>query len=99
MNSEKNIIFRSFAMIMQFGLNMLVPILACSYGGYRLGEKWGMPVLTIAGFFIGAVAGGTAVYRQARSIYKKNSRDAVSDVSSAGISEFYRQKKEPHDPG
>jgi len=93
MKEDKNIVFRSFAMIMQFGINMLVPIAACTFAGYWLGQKCGMDFLVIVGFFIGALAGGTAVFRQARAIYKKSGRNAVSDVSSAGLSEFYNRKK------
>jgi len=75
---------------------MLVPIFACTFAGIWLGDKLGLEILAIPGFFVGAVAGATAVYRQARSIYKKNGRDAVSDVSSAGISDFYNRGKK-HD--
>ncbi len=93
MKEDKNIVFRSFAMIMQFGINMLVPIVACTFAGYWLDKKLNMSFCVIIGFFIGALAGGTAVFRQARSIYKKSGRDAVSDVSGAGLSEFYNRKK------
>ncbi len=97
MKDDKNIVFRSFAMIMQFGFNMLVPIIACTFAGYWLGKKLGMDYLAIPGFFIGALAGGTSVYRQAKAIYKKNGKDATSDVSSAGLSEFYRKQKQGKD--
>ena len=94
MDNDKNIIFRSFAMIMHFGFNMLVPVIACTFAGIWLGGKLEMDFLAIPGFFIGALAGGTAVYRQARSIYKKNGKNLVSDVSGAGLSEFYNRGKQ-----
>ena len=97
MNDDKNIVFRSFAMIMQFGFNMLVPIFACTFAGIWLGDRFNMDFLAIPGFIIGVAAGGTAVFRQARSIYKKQGHSPVSDVSGAGLSEFYNRSGDRRD--
>ena len=97
MKDDKNIVFRSFAMIMQFGFNMLVPIFACTFAGIWLGDRFNMDFLAIPGFLIGVAAGGTAVFRQARSIYKKQGHSPVSDVSGAGLSEFYNRSPDHRD--
>lgn len=62
-------VYRSFAMISQFGINMLVPIGLMTWLGVYLDSKFGTSYLVILLFFIGALAGGRNVYRQAKSIF------------------------------
>ena len=57
-------VFRSIALIMQFGINMLVPICLMS-ADKHFGTDFWMILL----FCMGAVAGGQNVYRMARTIY------------------------------
>ena len=66
---DDRIVFRSLAMITQFGLNMLVPICAMSALGVWLDGKLGTSWITILLFAVGAAAGGQNVYRMARRIY------------------------------
>lgn len=61
-------VVRSFSMITQFTIHMLVPICMCSYFGYLLDEKLNTSFLFIIFFFIGALAGGRNVYQLARKI-------------------------------
>ena len=61
-------VVRSFSMITQFTIHMLVPIFMCSYLGYILDEKWNTDFMFIFLFFVGALAGGRNVYRLARKI-------------------------------
>ena len=63
-------VVQSFAMIMQFGINMLVPILACTLFGAWLGEKLQISWLAIPFFAIGALAGMRNVFVFARRIYQ-----------------------------
>ncbi len=63
-------VFQSFAMVMQFGINMLVPIFACTLFGAWLGEKLGLSWLAIPFFVIGALAGMRNVFLFARRIYQ-----------------------------
>lgn len=62
-------VYRSLAMITQFGLNMLVPIGMMSALGFYLDEKLGTSYIFIVLFIIGAIAGGQNVYRMAKQIY------------------------------
>ena len=41
MKYRKNV-YQSFAMVMQFGLNMIVPILMCTMLGVYIGKKYDM---------------------------------------------------------
>ena len=63
-------VVQSFAMVMQFGINMLVPILACTLFGAWLGEKLNISWLAIPFFVIGALAGMRNVFIFARRIYQ-----------------------------
>ncbi len=62
-------IFRSLTLILQFGLNMIVPILMCTLFGVWLGERYEMPVITVPLFLVGALAGFTNIFKMAKKIY------------------------------
>ena len=67
-------VFQSLTMVMQFGINMLVPILACTLFGAWLGEKVNISWLAIPFFVIGALAGMRNVFVFARRIYQPKER-------------------------
>ena len=62
-------VFRSIALIMQFGINMLVPICLMSAVGAWMDKPFATNFWMILLFCMGAVAGGQNVYRMARTIY------------------------------
>lgn len=72
-------VYKSLALITQFGINMIVPIaMMCALGIWLDGyfeTKWITPVL----FFVGAIAGGQNIYRMAKSIYGKDVKKNGSD--------------------
>lgn len=68
-------VYRSLALITQFGINMLVPIFLCSFLGIWLDEKLGTSWWMIVLFFTGALAGFRNVYIMAKHIYDDKSRD------------------------
>jgi dipeptide/tripeptide permease len=67
-------IFQSFAMVMQFGINMLVPIFACTLFGAWLGDKLNISWLALPFFAVGALAGMRNVFLFARRIYQPNDK-------------------------
>lgn len=69
MKNNKAVI-QSLAMITQFGINMLVPIFACTLFGAWLGDKLGVTWLAVPFFVIGALAGMRNVFVFARRIYQ-----------------------------
>ena len=69
-------VYRSFAMITQFGINMLVPIGMMTWLGVYLDKRLGTSYLMIALFFVGAVAGGRNVYRMAKKVYGTSSEES-----------------------
>lgn len=56
-------------MIMQFGINMLVPICLMSALGVFLDRKLGTSYIMVILFFVGAAAGAQNVYRMAKRIF------------------------------
>lgn len=67
----QNSVYRSLAQIMQFGINMLVPIFLCTFLGIYL-DKWlGTNFIVIIMFFLGAAAGARNIYIFAKSVYDK----------------------------
>lgn len=63
-------VYQALTMIMQFGINMLVPIFLCSFAGMYLDRKLGTSFWMILLFFVGTLAGFTNVFRFARKIYE-----------------------------
>jgi len=63
------IVYYSLALIMQFGINMLVPICAMSALGIWLDRRFGTSFWMILLFFVGALAGAQNVYRMAKQVY------------------------------
>ena len=61
----KKSVHKTFALISQLGISMIVPILMCVFLGNWLEEKLGIPV-TIPFIILGLLAGGRNVYLLAR---------------------------------
>lgn len=68
MKNQKKV-FQSLTLILQFGLNMIVPIVLCTTLGAWLGKKYDIPVITVPLFIMGALAGFTNIYKMAKKIY------------------------------
>ncbi|MBO4376259.1 MAG: AtpZ/AtpI family protein [Lachnospiraceae bacterium] len=66
-------VLKALTLIMQFGINMLVPIFLCSFAGLFIDKKFGTSWVFIAGFILGAVAGGRNVYIFAKDIMNSDS--------------------------
>ncbi|MFI3202138.1 MAG: AtpZ/AtpI family protein [Eubacteriales bacterium] len=70
MKYEKKV-YRSLALISQFGINMLVPIFLCSYIGILIDRKLSTSYWMVIMFFIGAMAGFRNIFIFARKIYQE----------------------------
>ncbi|MCR4924617.1 MAG: AtpZ/AtpI family protein [Lachnospiraceae bacterium] len=91
----KKEVFQSFTFILQFGINMLVPIFLCTFLGMFIDRKLGTSYVFIIMFFIGAIAGGRNVFILARKIYSKPSDSR--NIKGAHISEGYDAKEDKVD--
>lgn len=72
MKYRKNV-YQSIAMITQFGINMIVPILMCTMFGVYIGRKFDMLWIVIPLFLMGALAGFRNIYLMAKKIFQQES--------------------------
>ena len=68
-------VFQALTMILQFGLNMIVPIMLCTLLGVWLGKRYDILWITIPLFIVGALAGFTNIYKMAKKIYGLGKED------------------------
>ncbi len=73
-------IFRSLTLILQFGLNMIVPIFMCTLAGVWLGERYDIPVITVPLFLVGSLAGFTNIFKMAKKIYGQDGKPEEDHV-------------------
>ena len=67
-------VYRSLALITQFGINMLVPIFLCTIVGVYLGRKFSIDWMVNRYLFIvGALAGFRNIFIMAKRIYATES--------------------------
>lgn len=59
----------SLTLILQFGLNMIVPIFLCTMAGVWLGRRYDIPIITVPLFLVGALAGFTNIFKLAKKVY------------------------------
>ena len=71
MKSQKKV-FQALTLVLQFGLNMVVPIAMCMAVGIWLDKKYDMPWVIVALFFIGALAGFTNIFKMAKPLMKSD---------------------------
>lgn len=63
-------VYQSLTLILQFGINMIVPIAMMTAAGIFLDQKLETSFLTVILFFVGAIAGAQNVYRMAKKVYE-----------------------------
>ncbi len=71
----KSNVYQSFALIMQFGINMLVPICLMTALGVWIDKKAGTSYFVIILFFVGAIAGGRNVFKMSKGVYDRQRTD------------------------
>lgn len=71
----KKSVYQSFALVTQFGINMLVPIFLCSFAGMFIDKKSGTAYWFVLLFFVGALAGFRNIFIMAKKIYEGDSSD------------------------
>lgn len=64
-------VYHSLSLIMQFSINMLVPIFMCSFLGMYMDKKFGTSFWFVLLFFVGALAGFRNIFVLAKKIYEQ----------------------------
>lgn len=85
---DDRIVYRSLAMVTQFGLNMIVPIGIMSALGVWLDRKLGTSFLTIVLFAVGAIAGGQNIYRMAKRMCDSEEQEREQGASNESDRSF-----------
>lgn len=67
----KKEVYQSMTLILQFGINMMVPIFLCTFIGLWLDRKLNTNYIFIIMFFLGAAAGMRNIYIFSKKIYDK----------------------------
>ena len=86
-------VFRSITLIFQFGINMIVPILLCTFAGIFLDRLFSTSFIVIILFFIGALAGFRNIFIFARNLNNRTTHlgsdadDAVSGRHKEDLAE------------
>ena len=75
MKKDNRQVIDALILVLQFGINMLVPIFMCCALGIWIGNKTGISWMMIPFFFVGALAGFTNIYKMARKIYDSDNKD------------------------
>ncbi len=79
MKYKKNV-WQALAMVTQFGINMIVPILMCTMFGVYIGKKYDMLFIVAPLFVIGALAGFRNIYVMAKKIFEQESDRDTKNV-------------------
>lgn len=74
--NERTEVINALIMVLQFGINMIVPIILCTLAGAWIGQKTGITWLAVPLFFVGALAGINNVYRMARKLIKEADKNS-----------------------
>ena len=64
----------ALVLVLQIGINMLVPIFVCLVAGYYIGKAIDASYPMVIGIFVGIVAGYNGVYKLLKG-YIKNEKD------------------------
>lgn len=72
--SEMSEVVKAMSMVIQIGINMMVPVFLCLFIGYKL-DKWlGTNYLVIIFIILGVLAGFKSVYSIIKGFFEKNLR-------------------------
>lgn len=74
MQKKERPVANAFVLVLQFSLNMIVPIGIMSFIGWWIGEKTGLSWMMIPFFFVGAIAGGNSIYQMSKEHLKGNEK-------------------------
>ncbi len=91
-------VYESIVLIMQFGINMIVPILMCTVLGVWVAEKTGWKILVVPLFLIGALAGMRNCYVLVKRMIdreksNKGSREIASEIVAQAKKEEIKDVK------
>ena len=100
MNKQNNHdVWKAFVMVLQFGINMVVPIVMCVMIGVWIGKKTGADWVTVPLFFVGALAGGRNIYKAVKKIIRDADRKNQQNIAVQTAKLRRSSKTKKKDPG
>lgn len=75
-------VYHALALVLQFGINMLVPVCMMTALGIFLDNRFGTSFLMIVLFFVGAIAGAQNVYRMAKKVYDRSGTAGQKEIQN-----------------
>lgn len=72
-------VWEALMMVLQFGINMIVPICMCVLIGVWIGNRTGAKWVVVPLFFVGALAGGTNIYKMSKRLMKDDKDHVKKD--------------------
>lgn len=73
-SKDSKYVWDALIMVFQFGINMIVPIVICTFGGIWIGNKFDMNWIVIPLFFVGAIAGGNNIYKMSKKFMEPHDK-------------------------
>ena len=80
MRKDNKQVIEALSMVLQFGLNMIVPIFACTFLGIWIGNYFNITWLVIPFFFIGALSGFTSINKLSKRLMKDEKKEGKNHV-------------------
>lgn len=72
---ERRELAQNYSFVLQFGLNMIIPILGCTLLGSYIDDLLSTNFIVLIGFVIGMLAGYTSIYKTVKKRFKKENED------------------------
>lgn len=73
MKKNEKKVLQALSLVMQLGLNMIVPIFLCTMLGVWIGDRYGIPIVTVPLFLVGVLAGFTSIFKMVKKLYGRDS--------------------------
>ncbi len=86
-------VYQSLALVFQFGINMLVPIVLMLFLGIALDQHFQTGWISVVFFFAGAAAGFTNIYKMTRGVMK-SSRERTEEIPEKTNEELSKEIKD-----
>jgi len=80
MKKDRKMVRQALVMVFEFSINMIVPIILCTFIGIWLGEKLDKNWIVVPLFFVGALAGYTNIFKLAKKFIKDSDAKKENDV-------------------
>lgn len=84
MDREKRNVFKAFTLILQLGINVMVPTALCVAVGIFIDKRFNTSYWTVILMFLGMMAGGRNAYRLAMSVASDDKDKMYKDKSQNG---------------